>query len=233
MSWTMGVDTSSTELGLGLMHGSEIVASFSRHIRGSHAEHIHQAVKFLLESNGIGARDISFLGISVGPGSFTGLRIGIAFVKGLFFGQPVAVLPISALESMAAGWHGRNRTIVAAMDARRDQVFCARFKQEGALLKRLSEDTLMPGNAFAAVCPEDSVVLTDCLGYSRSTVFDSIEPRVEKYAVEQYPAQRGLACARIAACHAGAATDWMSVIQITPLYLQPSAAEQKKEALHT
>jgi tRNA threonylcarbamoyladenosine biosynthesis protein TsaB len=232
MSWILGLDTSSIELGLGLMHGDEIVASFSRYVRGSHAEQIHLAMKFLLESNGLSSRDIAFAGVAAGPGSFTGLRIGIAFIKGFFFDQPVRILPVSALESMASGWPGIDRTIVAAMDGRRDHVFCARFKQVDGHIDRLTEDSLMPGAAFAASCPEDAIVLTDCLGFGRSTVFDRIGPRTEKYAVEKFPLQRGLACARLAARHTGVPSAWMNVIDMMPHYLQPSAAEEKKEALH-
>ena len=94
----------------------------------------------LMKSLRLNFSDVELYATSVGPGSFTGVRIGAALVKGLAFGKNVPCAEVSTLEALAENARGLCGIIVPAMDARRGQVYTAIFRCDGENLTRLTED---------------------------------------------------------------------------------------------
>jgi tRNA threonylcarbamoyladenosine biosynthesis protein TsaB len=229
MSCILGIDTSSVELCIGLAKDNQPVMAVSRYLRNSHAEHITQCIDFLLETNKLSAQDIGCAAIAVGPGSFTGLRIGIAFLKGFFFGREAKALPLSSLESMAGSWHVSGRNVVAASDARSNEVFWARFSLENGIVTRMTDDVLSAADDFKSCLAADDIVVTDTLGYAKSTVFGFLSGRPDTYSVEKYPLSRGMSCAMIAASRINASELWRNPSDISPVYMNTSAAEKKQK----
>ena len=227
MSYLLGIDTSSTELGVGLASDSQVIAGVSRYLRNSHAEHISRSVEFLLSSCGVKPSEVDRAAIAVGPGSFTGLRIGISFLKGFCFGRPVKVLPVSSLESLAMSWCSRERPIIAAFDARNGEVFWARFTPTGDALGRASEDVSTTLNELENAFDEDDIVCIDTLGNAKSPMNAFCAARPNVYSVEQYPVQRGLACARLGMSAIKTSDRWRACSEITPKYLSITAMERK------
>lgn len=84
--------------------------------------------------------DIELFAASVGPGSFTGVRIGVSLVKGLAFGRSIPCIGVSTIEALAENLAGLKGIIVPCMDARRGQVYSATFRCDGDTLTRLTED---------------------------------------------------------------------------------------------
>jgi tRNA threonylcarbamoyladenosine biosynthesis protein TsaB len=228
MSWTLGIDCSSVEMGLGLADGQSAVASVSRYLPNAHAEHLDRTVGFLLDANGVKPADVTSVGVAVGPGSFTGLRIALAFVKGFCFERPVRVLPLSSLESVALAWGPSASPLVVAFDARRDEVFWARFSWMSVALRRDTPDALASAAALAAVLSTDDAVVIDTLGFVRSTVFAPLAKRPAVYSLERYPRQRGLACAPAAANEPGDSPRWTTPLEVQPCYLRESYAEERR-----
>jgi len=94
----------------------------------------------LLESLKMTFNDIELYTTSVGPGSFTGVRIGVSLIKGLAFGRNIPCVEVSTLEALAENLSGIRGIIVPCMDARRAQVYSATFSSDGESLSRLTED---------------------------------------------------------------------------------------------
>jgi tRNA threonylcarbamoyladenosine biosynthesis protein TsaB len=94
----------------------------------------------LMKSLKLEYSDVELFATSVGPGSFTGVRIGAALVKGLAFGRNIPCAEVSTLEALAENASGLRGIIVPAMDARRAQVYTAIFRCDGENLTRLCED---------------------------------------------------------------------------------------------
>lgn len=97
----------------------------------------------LLKNTGLTLDEMDVVAVAAGPGSFTGVRIGVAAAKGLAWPGDKPCAPCSTLESMAWQCAHMGGEICAAMDARRNQVYCARFWAENGELKRLTEDRAM------------------------------------------------------------------------------------------
>ncbi len=228
MSCILGIDTSSTELSVALVAHGQPVLSLTRYIRNSHAEHITAAVHYLLESSGVSAAEITHAAISVGPGSFTGLRIGISFVKGLLFGRSVPVLPVSSLEALGYAFM-RNRgdgTVLAAMDARQARIFSAAFRKNGAEWHRLSDDLCLSAEAFAAQVGSYDTAVADSMGFDKGNSFESLTFAGELHNAHNHDLPRGLACALIAQSRIDTSTEWTTTTELLPRYLQESYAER-------
>ena len=97
----------------------------------------------LLKNTGLTLDQMDVVAVAAGPGSFTGVRIGVAAAKGLAWPGDKPCAPCSTLESMAWQCAHVGGEICAAMDARRNQVYCARFWAEDGGLTRLTEDRAM------------------------------------------------------------------------------------------
>jgi tRNA threonylcarbamoyladenosine biosynthesis protein TsaB len=94
----------------------------------------------LLKSLNLSFSDVELYATSVGPGSFTGVRIGVSLVKGLAFGRDIPCVGVSTLEALAENMRGIKGIILPCMDARRNQVYSATFVSDGEKLTRLTED---------------------------------------------------------------------------------------------
>lgn len=225
MSCILGIDTSSTDLGIGIYRDGFPVASYSRFIGNSHAEHISPLLSTLLSANEIEPRSLHHIVIAQGPGSFTGLRIGIAFVKGLAAGTGGRILPASSLEILAHAAPPGSREVIAAIDARNDDVYTARFSVATEGITRCTDDSMMSREAWYATLTSDSIIVTDTLGYSRSTIFTTLPRGKMVLPVEKHPLQRGLLCAALGAKSIGDSAAWLVPADIKPNYLRRSTPE--------
>ncbi len=94
----------------------------------------------ILKSLGLSFSEIDAYAVSVGPGSFTGVRIGVSLVKGLAFGRDIPCVEVSTIDALAENLSGLSGILVPCMDARRKQVYNALFAYENGERKRLTED---------------------------------------------------------------------------------------------
>ena len=94
----------------------------------------------MLKNLNLSFDDIGLLACAVGPGSFTGVRIGVALVKGIAFGKSIPCVSVSTLDELAENLKGLDGIIVPCMDARRAQVYTATYKGENGQLTKLTDD---------------------------------------------------------------------------------------------
>ena len=102
----------------------EILARASERIGRGHAEHLPQMVDEVLDAAAVGYADLTQIAVTTGPGSFTGVRIGIAFARGLALARDIPAIGIGSLEAIAAPLAAtREGTVAALLDAKRGEVF--------------------------------------------------------------------------------------------------------------
>ena len=126
-----------------------IVSSAFSNINVTHSETLLPMVEKVLSSAKLTLNDIDAFAVSNGPGSFTGIRIGIAAIKGMAAADNSPCIPVSTLFAMAKRFVGTNATICPVMDARRNQVYNALFKAGNDGILRLCEDRAISADFLA------------------------------------------------------------------------------------
>ena len=136
----LGIDSSAVSAGCALVEGEKIVAEQFLNTRHTHSETLLPMISAMLKSAGVTLSDVDKIAVSAGPGSFTGLRIGISCVKGLCDAAHKPCVSVSTLEAIAYNFPHIDGIICACMDARCKQVYNALFRSENGFLTRLCED---------------------------------------------------------------------------------------------
>lgn len=124
----LAVDTSTAQMGLGLCDGPQVVAESVWYSRQNHTVELAPAVTEMLRRTGVKIEDIQAVGIALGPGSFTALRVGLAFVKGLALSLKVPLVGIPTLDVLAAGQPASKLPLFAVLQAGRGRIAVARYK---------------------------------------------------------------------------------------------------------
>ncbi len=137
---TLSFDTSAKVASVAVLDGDKPLASYNIDNGLTQSELILPMAESILKSLKLSFSDIGLLATSVGPGSFTGVRIGVSLVKGLAFGKDIPCAAVSTLEALCENLRGLSGIIVPVMDARRNQVYSALFRSDGTALARIGED---------------------------------------------------------------------------------------------
>lgn len=136
----LALDSTAKTASVCICDGEQLISVYSVNAGLNHSETLLPMVENALKTAQMTIEDIEMFAISVGPGSFTGVRIGVSLVKGLAFGKNVPCVGVSTIEALAYNLKGFEGYVVPVMDARRDQVYNAVFYSDGTDIKRLTED---------------------------------------------------------------------------------------------
>ena len=136
----LAIESSAGSASAAIVEEEKVLGEFFTNTRLTHSQTLMPMVESLLRCTAISLDDIDAFAAAVGPGSFTGLRIGVAAVKGLARAKEKPCIPVSTLEAMAYHvplWDG---VVCGVMDARCKQVYTALFAVENQQIKRLTPD---------------------------------------------------------------------------------------------
>lgn len=136
----LSFESSAVSASVSLTEGTRLVAQSFQNCGLTHSRTLLPMAEALLSCCGVPLADVDAFAVAAGPGSFTGLRIGVATVKGLAYPTGKPCIGVSALEAMAAGLTGFTGDVCCVMDARGGQVYNALFRLAGTARTRLTED---------------------------------------------------------------------------------------------
>lgn len=151
---TLAFDSTAKVASVAVTDGERALAVYSIDNGLTQSELLLPMAEDALKSLKLSFDDVGLLACAVGPGSFTGVRIGAALVKGIAFAKGIPCAPVSTLEALAENLFGISGIIVPAMDARRSQLYCAVFKSDGTKMERLTDDNAIPISELAAMLSE-------------------------------------------------------------------------------
>lgn len=171
----LAVDTSAVCAAVAVTENDKILSESQTNTGLTHSRTLMPMIDSTLKNAEIPLDSIDIFACSVGPGSFTGIRIGVAAIKGLCDGLKKKCMPVSTLEALAYNLLGRSCTAVSVMDARCNQVYCAIFKVENDTVTRLTEDEAikidelkekLPGYENVVFVGDGAKICHNALGYS-------------------------------------------------------------------
>jgi len=134
----LGIESATIQVGCAIGGHEGVLASFHAAHKRRHVEVLVPAIRFMCENAGIDLGDISVVAVDVGPGLFSGLRVGVATAKALAQALRVPTIGVSSLDLLAFPVRHTNRLIVPAIDARRGELFYAFYRQVPGGAQRLS-----------------------------------------------------------------------------------------------
>ena len=211
--------------------GFKLLGQYYQNTGLSHSRTLMSMTDSLLINLGIKPVDIGLVAVANGPGSFTGVRIGVSAAKGFAFGLDIPVCGVSTLEAMAWQMSFTEGIICPVMDARRDQVYTALFEWRDGILVRLCDDRAISieelaleikGSEFGYLLVGDGVEVCNKgfrhLGCYYSPDFPTINLAEEPL---RYQTAYGVALAALK-------TNRISATELEPFYLRPSQAERER-----
>lgn len=224
----LALESSAKAASCAVLADGELLASAWQAAGLTHSRTLLPMVEGMLKNSELTMEAMDAVAVAAGPGSFTGLRIGIAAVKGLAWAAEKPCIPVSTLEAMAWPLAHLEGSIVCAMDARRQQIYNAAFLADSGALERLREDRALSLEEAAADLAGLDGPMT-IVGDGAQMCFD-------------FFTARGIDC-RLAPVHlrlqsaAGVAlaawrrrTETVSAQELTPVYLRLSQAERERLA---
>ena len=136
----LAIETATPHCSVALVEGRIVLAETVLPKDKQASETFLSAASALFETRGVLPAALSCVAVSAGPGSFTGLRVGMAAAKGFCFGWNLPVVLVSTLEALARRFPEEERILCPILDARKKEVYAAFFQWEDGVLKRLSPD---------------------------------------------------------------------------------------------
>ena len=136
----LAFETSAKAASVALFENEKLLGECYQNTGLTHSQTLMVIAQDLIKQCGYAPADITHTAVAAGPGSFTGVRIGVAAAKGFAWGSEIPCHGVSTLEAMALGLGEYDGYICACMDARRNQVYNALFLAEKGALTRVSED---------------------------------------------------------------------------------------------
>lgn len=141
----LAVETSTLWGGVAVMDGKGLIAEVRLNVRTTHSERLMNAIDYSLRQSAMNISDIDVLAVAAGPGSFTGLRVGVSTVKGISYATGKPVVSVPSLEAFAWNFPFGRHPVCVMFDARKKEVYAALFLWDGENCKRLiSEASVKP-----------------------------------------------------------------------------------------
>lgn len=224
----LAVDTSGPVAGVAVMRDGQIAYEGAAVNRMTHSVNLMPMVEEALNKSGVDIAQIDLFAAVTGPGSFTGVRIGVSTVKGLAHGSGKPCIGINALEALAAGITGGDSLICPIQDARAGQVYAAAFEGGFPPVRRMEDE--------AAVLA-DFVKRAAELAKGRTLFFVGDGVAVHRHAIEAMPGVCAvfapahlcfLRPAAVAALACGRAEQARDYLSLQPYYLRAPQAERAR-----
>ena len=223
----VSIDTSGPLASCAVWRDDAIVHLIAMNQGLTHSETIMPALDASMRAANLSCADVDCFACVCGPGSFTGVRIGVCAVKGLAHAWNKACARIDALECLAMNYQGFDGIACTILDARRGQVYCAAFDMKDGQPRRILPDDAMEIGAFLEKLPRD-----------RRLVFLGDGLRVHQARIREALPGALIAPANLSQLRADAACllaaerqeTWMEARLLTPIYLRIPQAERERNA---
>ena len=131
----LNIETSSTNCSVSLSNNNKLIDCLEKDSPNySHSQKLHSFISELMEKNNISFKDLDAVAVGIGPGSYTGLRIGLSAAKGICYALDIPLISVSSLENMVSNIQFEG-IIISTIDARRDEVYSCIFDKDKKVLR--------------------------------------------------------------------------------------------------
>lgn len=218
----LAIDTSSLAGGVALVDGERTIAEYTLDIRLTHSERLMPAIDRVMRDAGWRPVDLTGLAVAIGPGSFTGLRIGVSAVKGLALALSLPIAAVPTLDALAAGLSGAALPVCPVVLARRDEVYTSFYRWDGLAMRREWDYLALSPGELADRLREPAMLVGDAATAIASPIARPAPPWrcVPSAATVGHLGRERLRAGDVA-----------SAAALVPLYVSPSQVELRRRAV--
>lgn len=230
----LAVDTSTQVSTIAIVDDMKVLGEFTINNKKTHSQKLIPLIEYLLNEIDLKINDLDILAATNGPGSFTGLRIGITTIKALSYVVKKPVIGISTLEALAYNVHGSNNLVCPILDARNRNIYAGVYKWEESSYKSIKENLFLSIDEFIDYLKsknERCVFLGDAVFIYRDYLQSKLGEKCE-FANYNLITQRGASVA-IAALEKFKNGFTENCYNIEPFYLNKSQAEREYDKKHS
>lgn len=226
----LALETSAKSVSAAVTENGAVLAAAYQNRGLTHSVTLMPLIDGMLRTAGLSLDDIGLIAAANGPGSFTGLRIGVSAAKGLAWAKELPCCGVSTLAAMARTAADFQGLIIGAMDARRQQIYHALFRGENGRVLRVTQDCAISLEELASLLrdmPEEKLVVGDgaalCADYLSTAGISC------RMADEHHRMQSAVGVA-LCAEEMAARGETVTAQQLEPMYLRLSQAERERLA---
>lgn len=220
----LAMDTTGPSLSVAIAREGKIVYECFQSTGRTHSERLLPMIDAALQAEGMEAAQLDALAVTVGPGSFTGVRIGAETAKALCHALEKPCVPVNALEAIARGAGAFPGVVCPLQDARAGQVYCAAYRGG----ERILPDGAMKLGEFLASLPEEAECLF--IGDGAEANREKIAQAMGRRAVFAQASEMNLRAANAALLASERIETAVSWRELLPYYLRKPQAEREREA---
>ena len=157
----LGIETSTIQGGVALVGEAGLLSEYTLNVEATHSERLLPAIDRTLRDAGLELGALQGLAVAIGPGSFTGLRIGLSTAKALAYATGLPLVGVPSLEALAWAVPAARWPICPVLDARKQEVYAALFRTDPDGVTRLTEDQALAPEALCERISEPTLFLGD------------------------------------------------------------------------
>lgn len=204
-----------------------LIAELSMNIKITHSERLMPTLDWVLRFSETTLDELDAFAVSIGPGSFTGLRIGLSTAKGLCYATGKPVVPVRTLDAFARSLPFCRHLICPMFDARRKQVYTALYKWEGYEMIKIVQESALQPDVFSQKIKEDTVFFGDGAIIYREMIQKATEGRIQTFFPPYSIMIPSASQVGEVALHLIKEGFFVDPIKVTPFYIRNSEAEDR------
>ncbi|MGE7663725.1 tRNA (adenosine(37)-N6)-threonylcarbamoyltransferase complex dimerization subunit type 1 TsaB [Peribacillus sp. NPDC097197] len=171
----LAIDTSNFTLGVALINGTQVIGEYTTNLKKNHSVRVMPAIESLLKDCDTSPKELTKIVVAKGPGSYTGVRIGVTIAKTLAWTLNVPLSAVSSLEVLAANGRYFDGLVSPLFDARRGQVYTGLYEFDHGTLKTVTEDCNILSSEWAMKVKE----------YNRPVLFVGQDVEIHREAITE------------------------------------------------
>ncbi|MBO4898134.1 MAG: tRNA (adenosine(37)-N6)-threonylcarbamoyltransferase complex dimerization subunit type 1 TsaB [Clostridia bacterium] len=219
----LGLECSAAAAGAAIVSDGKLLSEAYLNIGLTHSETLMPLIDTVLNFAKLDISDIDLFAVSNGPGSFTGLRIGVGTIKGLAMGQNKPVCGVSSLKALCYNVKNAEGLIAPIMDARRGEVYNGLYKWDGDTLCEIEPMRAIPVDKLAIECFEGATFVGDGAAVHKARLRELLGDKA-KFAQDAFIYQRASSVAMAAINEKE-----VNAEELLPVYIRKPQAERELE----
>ncbi len=221
----LGIDTTTKFLSIGIYDDTKVY-EYNLEVGRNLSSLITVTIERIIEALGWSLKDIDYFSCGIGPGSFTGVRVGVSTMKALSWSLRKPIISIPTLDILAASAKTCDKYIIPAVDAKRNLVYVSVYRNKNGKLKKIKPYMLLSEADFLKEIKSNSIVLGDALNLYKDKILESTKGADVLDKEYWYPKGRNIIALTLEKVRLKKLTD---AFNIEPLYLYPKECQIRSQ----